>query len=681
MADPVEVQIARLREEINYHLYRYHTLDDPVISDAEYDQLFYQLKLLEEEYPGLITPDSPTQRVGAEPLAEFARVMHPIPMTSLANAFNDDDMWDWLKRIERILPAGVTVADLEFVVEPKIDGLAVALTYENGLLVQGATRGNGVEGENVTANLRTVRNIPLRIPVQASAELPAPPAQIEVRGEVYIPIKDFEELNRRQTETGGKLYANPRNTAAGSLRQLDSTVTANRPLAFFGYQIGYVNGLDVQTQWEALQIMRALGFAVNPDIHRTNKMEDVLTYIHQWMTRRGQLPYEADGAVVKINSFARQKQLGVVGNAPRWAIAYKFPAQEATSLLLAIETNVGRTGQITPFAVLEPVTVGGVTVRNTSLHNFEDIARKDLRPGDTVVVKRAGDVIPQVVRPILEKRPADSAPYTPPAVCPVCREPIFFPADEVAAFCVNAACQAQLVRRVEYFASRGAMDIEGLGIKNAELFVAQGFIHDVGDIYALEAESLLALEGFQQKRVDNLFAGLEASKSQPVNRVLTALGIRFVGSEVAKLLTDHFGSIDALAAAGPETLETVEGIGPRIAASVVDWFGRPAHQAILAKLRSAGLQFSAEKKAVAAGGQSLAGLTFVITGALPGLTREQAQAIIEAAGGKVTGSVTAKTSYLLVGENPGGSKFSKAQALGTPQIGWAELQRMVNSEK
>lgn len=680
MSSDVQTEITKLREEINYHLYRYHTLDDPLISDYEYDQLFQRLKTLEEAHPDLITPDSPTQRVGAEPLDEFEKVTHPVPLTSLGNAFDGDDMWAWLKRIERLLPAGTAVADLEFVVEPKIDGLAVALTYENGLLVRGATRGNGQVGENVTANLRTIRHIPLRIPVEANGSLSVSPERIEVRGEVYIPLADFEELNRQQVAAGKPPYANPRNTAAGAVRQLDSRLTAKRPLAFFAYQIGYVEGITINTQWQALETMRDLGFPVNPDIHLASNLSEVLDYIHAWMTRRETLPYEADGAVVKINDFALQAHLGVVGNAPRWAIAYKFPAQERTTVLRAIETNVGRTGQITPYAVLEAVNIGGVTVREATLHNFEDIARKDLRVGDTVVVKRAGDVIPQVIRPILEKRPPDSKPYHPPTKCPVCGEPLSFPEEEVAAFCINAACPAQLVRQVEYFASRGAMDIEGLGIKVAELLVKLGFVKDVGDIYFLERDKLLALEGFKEKRVDNLLNGIEASKDQPVSRVLTALGIRYVGSAVAELLTTHFPSLEALSAATAEELETVEGVGPRIAESVVEWFRRPAHQAILEKLRQAGVPLATEvSEAETAGEQPLAGMTFVITGTLPDLSRNEATAIIEEAGGKVTGSVTKNTSYLLVGENPGGSKFNKAQSLGTPQIDWAQLQAMMKA--
>jgi DNA ligase (NAD+) len=513
-SDSVEIErrIAELSDEINYHAYRYHTLDDPVISDAEYDGLMVELRELEEAHPELITPDSPTQRVGAPPMDQFEKVIHPVPMTSLGNAFDDEDMHAWLTRVGRLLPDDVSVADLTFAVEPKFDGLAVALTYEKGVLAQGATRGNGVEGENVTANLRTVNSIPLRIPVSADGP---PPERIEVRGEIYMPIADFDAFNRRQAEKGERLYANPRNAAAGAVRQLDSRITARRPLAFFAYAIGYVEGGEtVDTQWEALDYARRLGFPVNPDVLRSQDFEEVLAFIHAWMERRETLPYEADGVVVKVNDFALQDLLGVVGNAPRWAIAYKFPAREATTKLLKIDVNVGRTGVLTPYAVLEPVLVGGVTVRQASLHNIEDLERKDIREGDTVVIKRAGDVIPQVVKPILDLRPPDSKPYRLPERCPSCGEPAVKPEDEVAVYCVNAACPAQLVRRVEYFISRGAMDIEGFGFKIGQQLIQEGLIQDVGDIYALpeHRDRLLALEGFAGKKVDNLLAAVEASK-------------------------------------------------------------------------------------------------------------------------------------------------------------------------
>jgi DNA ligase (NAD+) len=673
----VQRRIAELRDEINYHAYRYHTLDDPIISDAEYDQLMRELRALEDAHPEFITPDSPTQRVGAPPLDQFEKVIHPVPMTSLGNAFDDGDMRAWLTRIGRLLPGDVTATDLTFVVEPKFDGLAVALTYENGVFVRGATRGNGIEGENVTANLRTVKNIPLRIPVLPDG--PPPPVRIEVRGEVYMPVADFNELNRRQAEKGERLYANPRNAAAGAVRQLDSRITAQRPLAFFAYAIGYVEGgEEVRSQWGALDYVRRLGFPVNPDIHHSRDFDEVLDFIHQWMERRDNLPYEADGVVVKVDDFATQELLGVVGNAPRWAIAYKFPAREATTQLLKIEVNVGRTGVLTPYAVLEPVNVGGVVVRQATLHNFEDLARKDIRAGDTVVIKRAGDVIPQVVKPILDLRPPDSQPYQLPEHCPSCGEPVVKPEDEVAVYCVNAACPAQLVRRVEYFVSRGAMDIEGFGIKIAEQLIQAGLIQDVGDIYSLyrSRQKLLALEGFAEKKVDNLLTAIEASKSQPLERVVTALGIQGVGGVVARALVAAFPSMEALAVASPEELEFIEGIGPRIAHSVVDWFSRPRHQEVIEKLRQAGVRMQAE--AAEALPQPLAGLTFVITGSLPTMSRDEAQAFIEARGGKVTGSVSQKTDYLLLGENPG-SKLAKAQSLGTKIISEEELQKLAGT--
>lgn len=671
----IEKKLARLRAEINYHLYRYHTLDDPIISDVEYDQLMGQLRELEGLHPELITPDSPTQRVGAAPLEGFEKVIHPNPMTSLGNAFDDEDMYNWLGRVERLLPDGVTLADLEFVVEPKIDGLAIALTYDNGILVQGATRGNGLEGENVTPNIRTVKSVPLRIPTTPDG-LPAP-TRIEVRGEIYMPIAEFEKFNRQQMEKGEKVFANPRNAAAGSLRQLDSRITAQRPLAMFSYAIGYVEGAEIHSQKEALDYLRALGFPVNPDILYTNDFETVLNYIHTWMERRDRLPYDADGVVVKINDFALQQQLGVVGNAPRWAIAYKFPAHEATTRVLEINANVGRTGQITPYAILEPVNIGGVTVRQATLHNFDDLARKDIRVGDRVVVKRAGDVIPQVVKPILDLRPAGSQPYRPPARCPACNEPTVRLGDEVALFCVNAACPAQLVRQVEYFVSRGAMDIDGFGIKIGEQLAREGLIKDVADIYFLGREQLLSLEGFAEKKADNLLAAIEASKQQPFERVLIGLGIRYVGSTVAGLIVDAFPSIDALQKATQEQLEAVEGVGPRITESIIEWFKRPANQALIEKLRRAGVNLAAARPPGQAKPQSLAGLTFVITGTLPTWTREEAKAFIEQHGGKVSSSVSKKTSYLVVGEQPG-SKLSKAQALGIPALGEEELKRLAS---
>ncbi len=674
-------RIAQLRTEINYHAYRYHTLDDPVISDAAYDKLMQELRALEEAHPELITFDSPTQRVGAAPRDEFEKVIHPFPMTSLGNAFDDDDMRAWLARIGRLLPDDVTIADLTFVVEPKFDGLAVALTYENGVLVRGATRGNGIQGENVTANLRTVKNIPLRIPVAHDG--PPAPARIEVRGETYMPKADFNELNRRQAEKGERLYANPRNASAGAVRQLDSRITARRPLAFFAYAIGFVEGGEtLHSQWEALAYVRRLGFPVNPDIKRSRDFDEVLDFIHQWMEGRDRLPYEADGVVVKVDDFAIQEALGVVGNAPRWAIAYKFPAREATTGLLKIGVNVGRTGVLAPYAVLEPVNIGGVTVRQATLHNFEDIMRKDIRPGDQVVIKRAGDVIPQVVKPILDLRPPDSQPYQLPERCPSCGEPVVKPEGEVAVYCVNAACPAQLVRRVEYFVSRGAMDIEGFGTRVGEQLIQEGLIQDVGDIYALHEarERLLELEGFATKKVDNLLAAIEASKNQPFERVVTALGIRSVGGIVTRTLVAAFPSIDKLAQASFDELQIVAGVGPHIAQSVVDWFSLEPNQKVIEKLRAAGLRMK-ETKAEAArqAAGALVGLSFVITGTLPTLSRDDAKALIEANGGKVTEAVSKNTDYLVLGEAPG-SKLAKAQGLGTKIIDEEALQKLAGAK-
>jgi DNA ligase (NAD+) len=671
----IQPRLAQLREEINYHLYRYHTLDDPIISDVEYDQLLNELRQLEAEHPELVTPDSPTQRVGAPPLEGFEKVIHPIPMTSLGNAFDDEDMRNWLARIGRLLPTDMTADDLEFVVEPKIDGLAIALTYENGVLAQGATRGDGVEGENVTTNIRTVKNVPLRIPTSPAG--PPAPTKIEVRGEIYMPIADFNKFNQQQLEKGEKVFANPRNAAAGSLRMLDSKITAQRPLALYAYAIGYVEGAEIHSQREALAYLRALGFPVNPDILQTNNFDELLTFIHSWMQRRDTLPYDADGVVIKLSDFALQQELGVVGNAPRWAIAYKFPAREATTKLLEIRVNVGRTGQITPYAVLEPVNIGGVTVRQATLHNFDDLAKKDIRPGDTVVVKRAGDVIPQVVKAIADLRPADSQPYQPPTHCPICNEPATRLGEDVALFCINTACPAQLVRQIEYFVSRGAMDIATFGIKVGEQLAAEGLLKDIADIYFLTRQQLLTLEGFAEKKADNLLAAIEASKQQPYQRFLTALGIRYVGGTVAGLLANAFPTIDKLQQAGQTDLETVEGIGPRIAEAVVAWFSQPANQALIEKFRRAGVTLSSEASTRQLSAR-LAGLTFVITGTLPTWSREEASAFIEQHGGKVTDSVSKKTDYVVVGEKAG-SKLTKAQALSITILDEAGLKQLAHT--
>ena len=666
-------RVEALRREINYHNYRYYVLNSPVITDAEYDALMQELRELEAAYPELVTPDSPTQRVGAEPAEGFVRVRHPAPILSLDNAFSGDDLRAWVERIRKLLPPDTP---LDFVVEPKFDGLTVVLTYEDGLFVQGATRGDGEVGEEITANLRTVRSLPLRIPVAEDRELPYPlPHRLVVRGEALMFIEDFRRFNREQEEKGEKTFANPRNAAAGSLRQLDPRITASRPLRLYCYAIVDADGPTPPTQWETLAYLRTLGFPVTEHIARFDTIEEVIAYCEAWIEKRDTLPFEADGMVVKVNDLRVAAQLGVVGKAPRGAIAFKFPAREATTKVLDIRVNVGRTGVLTPYAVLEPVRIGGVTVRKATLHNFEDLARKDVRIGDTVILKRAGDVIPYIVGPIKDLRDGDEVPYAPPDRCPSCGEPVFRPPDEVAVYCINAACPAQLVRRIAYFASRGAMEIETLGEKTAALLVERGLVRDVADLYFLTKEDLLSLEGFADKKAENLLAAIEASKDRPLERLLTGLGIRYVGGVVAEILARHYGSIEALAQASQEELEQIEGVGPRIAQAVVQWFQRPRHREIIEKLRRAGVRLTAERP-VEEGPKPLEGLTFVITGTLS-RPRGEIAALIEQHGGRVTGSVSRRTSYLIVGESPGGTKYRRAQELGVPMIGEAELMAML----
>ena len=670
--DDVE-RIKQLRDEINYHLYRYHVLDAPVISDAEYDALYRELVSLEEKHPQLITPDSPTQRAGAEPLDSFTKVAHPAPILSLANAFNAEDMRAWRTRIGRLLPDDHQ--ELEYVVEPKLDGLSVVLTYRDGLFVLGATRGNGEIGEDITQNLRTLATLPKRIPVDPASSLTAPPYMV-VRGEVFFPLDKFAQLNEARAEAGEALYMNPRNTAAGSLRQLDPAKTAGRPLRLYVYDFIAWEGIDLpDMQWERLALLRDFGFPVSPDNVYCPDLDCVMARYEVWQDKRNEINYEVDGVVVKINDRPLADSLGFVGKDPRGAIAIKFPAQEKTTRLLDVQVNVGRTGILAPNAVLDAVEIGGVTVRSATLHNYDEIARKDIRIGDMVIVKRAGDVIPYIVGPIVDLRDGSEKVIERPTVCPVCGEPVVDVPGEVAIYCDNAACPEQLVRRVEYFVSRGAMDVDGFGSQTAALLVAEGMLHDIGDIYSLKRDDLLALEGFKEKKVDNLLAGVEASKGQPVERVLTALGIRFVGSVVAGLLMDELSGIDELSTATVERLQEIEGIGPQTAVAVVDWFSRDKNQRILEKLRVAGLNFEAQRAAIE-GPANLDGLTFVITGTLPSMSRDEAKALIEQNGGKVTGSVSKNTDYLLAGEKAG-SKLAKAEALEVPILDEAALLELI----
>lgn len=660
-----------LRELLRYHSYRYHVLDDPLISDSAYDALYRELQQIEAREPHLVTRDSPTQRVGSELSEEFAGVVHPQPMLSLSNGFSPEEIRAWRERVIRLLPAGHP--EPAYVVEPKIDGLTVVLHYTAGLFSLGATRGDGIRGEDITANLRTLRTLPLRIPVRGDEP---PPDRLVVRGEAYMPIDAFEAFNREQIAAGRKAYANPRNTAAGSLRVLDPSITAARPLRLFCYQvIDAEKGPEVSTQWQALEYLARMGFPVSDQNRRFTDIDALVEHCIAWERVRETLNFEADGLVIKIDEIALQQRLGAVGNAPRWALAYKYPPKEASTRLVRIVVNVGRTGALTPAAELEPVRLGGVTVSSATLHNAEYVAQHDIREGDMVVVKRAGEVIPQVLGPILELRPPEARIWSMPERCPACSELVEHPEGEVAYYCVNSACPAQLVRAVEHFASKGAMDIEGFGFRQAELFVERGLIRDVADIYALTGDRLGGMEGFADKRIANLLAAIAHSKQQPPSRLLTALGIRGVGSTVAETLTRHYQSLDALASASVEDLQQIPGIGPALATSIVDYFARGPNRLVLDKLRAAGLQFHSTSEE-RAGPQPLAGLTFVITGTLPSLSREQAAAYIEDRGGKVAGSVSRNTSYLLAGDKAG-SKLAAAEKLGIPVIDEAALRQIV----
>jgi DNA ligase (NAD+) len=690
MPNPAQ-RVAELTAELQLHNYRYHVLDDPLVSDAEYDALMRELRALEEAHPELVSPASPTRRVGGAPSEKFAKVRHPVPMLSLGNAFDEAGLRAWRDRIVRLLGPDAVVA---FVCEPKIDGLAIALTYENGQLLRGATRGDGETGEDVTANLRTIPSIPLNLEprgwrlaasepatalsqgvnagsVSASLQPPASslsPRSIEVRGEVYMRVVDFERLNARLVEAGEKVAANPRNAAAGSLRQKDPNITASRPLRFYAYGVGPFSGVSIGSQSELLELLKQLGFPVNRDARRFPDFEGALAYCREWMARRDTLPYEADGIVIKVDSFAQQQELGVVGRDPRWAIAFKFPAREAVSRMLDIVVNVGRTGVVTPNAVIEPVNIGGVTVRNATLHNADYIAERDIRIGDYVTVKRAGDVIPQIIAPIVDRRDGSERAWTMPATCPACGTPLERPADEAATRCPNfAICPAQLVRRVEHWVSRGAMDIVGIGERQAEFFVQHGLIKDVADLYRLSAADLEGLEGYGPKKIANLLTAIAESKNRPLARLITALGMRFVGEVVAVTLAEHFGSLDALAAATAEQIDDVEGIGPAIAQSVAQFFQVPQNQELVRKLQQVGVQTATQARRTL-NSETLAGKIFVITGTLPSMGREQAEELIASNGGKVAGGVSKKTSYLLIGDAPGGTKLTRAQELGVPLL-------------
>jgi DNA ligase (NAD+) len=660
-----------LKQEVNFHIHRYHVLDAPVISDAEYDRLYNELKRIESEHPDWITSDSPTQRAGAGPADRFDKVRHPAPILSLANAFGADDARAWFERVSKI---DDRVEKAKFVVEPKIDGLSVVLHYRDGIFVQGATRGDGEVGEDITGNLRTVRAIPLRIPISQSANLPVP-KYLVVRGEAFIPNKEFDALNKRLEEAGEKTYLNPRNTAAGSLRQLDPALTASRPLTLLVYQIIHFEGGTVPTrQWEILEYLKSLGFPVTDVAKRFDDIESAIAYTETWDKKRDELSYEADGMVIKIDDLTLAAELGFVGKDPRGAIAFKFPAREVTTTLNNIGVAVGRTGVLTPYAELEAVEIGGVIVERATLHNFDYISEKDIRVGDRVLVKRAGEVIPYIIGPVVDARRGKEKTYQPPATCPACGQAVEHFEGEVAWYCVNAACPAQLVRNVEHFVSRGAMDIVGLGIKIVEQLIEAGLVKDVADLFTLTKEQLLELEGFADKKAENLLGSLEQAKGRSLNRLIAALGIHGVGEVMAGDLSRSFVDLSALSKASADELQQIEGVGPNIAESIVDWFMRPANQKLLEKLKMAGVWPKGEERGRKQEG-ALTDLTFVITGTLPTWSRDDAKEFIEANGGKVTDSVSKKTSYLVLGENPG-SKFEKAQSLGVKIIGEEDLKKL-----
>lgn len=672
MTDDLAQRAAELREQLHFHLYRYHVLSDPVISDAEYDLLYNELKDIEKEHPELITPDSPTQRAGSDLSEEFPKVRHPAPILSLSNAYNIDEIKAWEERNLRLLASGTK---LDYTLEPKLDGLTVVLTYENGVLVQGATRGNGEIGDVVTPNIRTIRTVPLRIPTRRDG--PPPPERLVVRGEVLLLKKDFERVNQRQIELGLPVYVNARNTASGSLKQKDSRITASRPLTAYFYSIVEAVGITLDKQWDMLEYLRDMGFLVAPGSAYYPTLSDIIQQIPTWESRRNDLDYEIDGVVIKVNDLRIARELGVVGKDPRGAIAYKFAAQEATTKLLEATASIGRTGRIIPNAKLEPVFIGGVTVSNATLHNYEIVKALDIRVGDVVVVKRMGDVIPNVAGPIVSLRDGTEIPIEPPTHCPACNTPLEHPDGAVDYFCPNVYCPERVYRQVEFFVSRGAMDIEGMGGQTVRTLIAKGLIRDEADIFYLTADQLLELEGFAAKKVNNLLASIEAARHRPLARVIAALGIDGVGSTVAVALANAFGSIDALANATIEQLEEVENVGTILAQSIYTWFRDSYHLGVLDKLRRAGVNMKAEERVKAS--NVLDGLTFVLTGTLPTLSREQATQLIEDNGGKVVSSVSKKTSYVLMGDSPG-SKAEKAAQLGIPIISEDDLRQMIQGD-
>jgi DNA ligase (NAD+) len=656
-----KVRVEELREQLNEHSYRYHVLDDPIVSDAEYDELMRELVGLEERFPELVTPDSPTQRVGVTPADLFAPIQHRAPMLSLDNAFAEAEVRAWAARVEREVGPGATYS-----CELKIDGVAIALTYEHGSLVQGATRGDGRTGEDITANVRTVRSVPQRLRTRQ------PPRLLEVRGEIYFPTSAFERLNEQLLERGGRAFANPRNAAAGSLRQKDPKITASRPLSLWCHSFGYADGIRFDSHSGFLTWCREVGLPVAPTSDVREDVEGVLAFIEDWGEHRHSVDWDIDGVVVKVDGRRLQEELGATSHAPRWAIAYKFPPEERTTLLRRIDVHVGRTGKVTPFAWLEPVSVAGVTITTATLHNLDEVRRKDIRGGDTVIVRRAGDVIPEVVGPVLAKRKKGARRWSMPATCPACGTALVRPEGEVDYRCPNRrGCPMQQEEWLFAFASRGAMDIEGLGYKTGMLLRDRDLIADPGDIYGLTAEQLATLPGFKERSISNLLSSIEASKDRPIWRLLVGLNIRHVGEHVAQVLARAFGSIDAVTTATEEEIDGIEEIGPEIARSVFEWFHDEQNLQLVEKLRSAGVRM-ADPVVEAPTDGALAGRTIVLTGGLETLSRDDATRLAQEAGARVASGVSKKTDFVVVGENAG-SKAARAEQLGVETIDEAEF--------
>ncbi len=666
----IQAEAASLREEINEHNYRYYVLDQPSITDQQYDRLFRRLQSLESEYPELVTPDSPTQRVGSEPASHFETVSHEVAMLSLDNAFDEDEMLAFDRRLRELLDHQRPLA---YCAEPKLDGLAISLLYEDGELRRAATRGDGRSGEDITANARTVASIPLRL---VGDELPR---RIEVRGEVYMEIEGFRKLNEQQAAAGSKVFANPRNAAAGSLRLLDSRITASRPLTFCSYGIGLCEGVELAGgQYGQMHYLRDIGIPISRYIEKLDSIDLCLAYYRRMLEQRDRLAYDIDGVVFKLDDSLLQRQAGFVARAPRWAIAYKFPAQEVMTRLLDVDFQVGRTGALTPVARLEPVAVGGVMVSNATLHNMDEIERKDIRIGDQVVVRRAGDVIPEVVAPAVEQRDGELPRPQMPAACPVCGSEVLQQPGQSAYRCTGGlACAAQRRHTIRHYASRKAMDIEGLGDRLVEQMVEQGLIDSVADLYELGLEEVAGLERMAEKSAQNLLDALDRSKHTTLARFIYALGIREVGEATGESLAAHFGDLEALMAADVETLQQVEDVGPVVAENIRHFFDQPKNRAIVGKLLAAGVDWPAVEAARRS--NSLQGKTYVITGTLDGYSRDQAARLLKARGARVSGSVSAKTSAVIAGENAG-SKLAKAEELGIEVLGQAEFERLLDEE-